>query len=652
MPQPAAEAPLLGSDPSGASQAAQAQLAAAKPKVLEAAIAAAEAHEEARARAGVGLAGDELYRSQEESLAKIRRENGACCSACVPSVIRVTWQLQVIGFFTALHASIDGDLSTPYYWSRVSCCGALGSPANLSAQYDVTCENPPDNCLTAVYDPALDQPGDRIGACELPDLERANPLWSHSNHCVNWDFVRFFVQRFVGTRSPIVTVVSCLMLPVGAGLADMYGRRPVIIFGAVATILQLGLYWIGSLPRVIEADRFGLVVYTGGIVNALGASTGSASNAMLADLVQPADRAKGFPLLAMVSGVGPILGYAIAFTLLSMYIADYQWVWLTATSSGLLLLLFNVVLLPESLPASMRKPFAWRDLNPLLFYARAFRLLLPDRVILGLCTTAWLIGIGIGGFLAVVYAQLLVGPLALTQEIAILPGVVGALTTVICSCCAIGLNHRIGMWRAFVLGMCMNVLGFTAYGAWPMLFIEFGSGTAAENLAIARVGPFIFGPLLSAGGAIATPAYLTIISGRVANNNQAKAQSLISFFLSIGVAIGTVVYSTLLFDPGATGQYAVRFCYVTAGIYVLATCIVLCTAWSDESNHAELRCCCCCRARALAHGKASADLAPTRAEARRPSVQGVASMPPSISSEFRSSADRGVASRVTEGEGE
>ena len=86
--------------------------------------------------------------------------------------------------------------------------------------------------------------------------------------------------------------------------------------------------------------------------------------------------------------------------------------------------------------------------------------------------------------------------------------------------------------------------------------------------------------MLAAGGAIATPAYLTIISGRVANNNQAKAQSLIAFFYSIGAAIGTSLYSALLFDPAATGQRAVRFCYATALIYVVACVIVLCTAWS------------------------------------------------------------------------
>jgi hypothetical protein len=87
----------------------------------------------------------------------------------------------------------------------------------LSDTFDITCENPPDDCATAEYDPALNQPGDTLNACLLPDLERSNPLWSHSNHCSNWDFVRFFVQRFIGIRSPIVVTVACMILPVGAG---------------------------------------------------------------------------------------------------------------------------------------------------------------------------------------------------------------------------------------------------------------------------------------------------------------------------------------------------------------------------------------------------------------------------------------------------
>ena len=516
--------------------------------------------------------------ASDAALAQIRRENGACCPGCVPSVIRVTWQLQVIGFFTALHASIDGDVSVPYYWSRVSCCGVLNSPAELSDTFDVTCDSPPDDCATLEYNASLDQPGDRLGACELPDLDRSNALWSHSLHCVNWDYVRFFVQRFIGIRSPIVTTVSCAVLPIGAGLADMYGRRPIIIFGAVVTILQLWLYYLASLPTVIGIDRWGILVYSGSVVNALGASTGSASNAMLADLVAPAERAKGFPLLAMVSGFGPILGYAIAFTLLSQYIADYQWVWLVATTSGVLLLLFNICLLPESLPKSLRKPFTWRDLNPIMFYVRAFKLMLPDPVILGLSVMAFLIGVGLGGWAAVVYTQLLVGPLLFTQEIAILPGVASTLAGVVCSGLAIGVNHRIGMWTAFIMGLIMCVIGFAAYGLWPVLWL------ARNQLTAARVGPFIWGPLLAAGGAFGTPAYLTIISGRVGPEDQAKAQSLIGFFYSVGAAVGTSVFSTVIFDAGATGHRAALFCYVTAGIYAFTTGIIILTACYDKRN--------------------------------------------------------------------
>ena len=136
------------------------------------------------------------------------------------------------------------------------------------------------------------------------------------------------------------------------------------------------------------------------------------------------------------------------------------------------------------------------------------------------------------------------------------------------------LNHRIGMWRAFFGGMLLNSFAFAAYGAWPMWFIEHGNLGTDTNLLVARVGPFVFGPMLAAGSAVSTPAYLTIISGRVPNNNQAKAQSLITFFYAVGAAIGTSVYSALLFDPSATGQRVVRFTWVTGGIYVLATIVV------------------------------------------------------------------------------
>jgi hypothetical protein len=195
-------------------------------------------------------------------------------------------------------------------------------------------------------------------------------------------------------------------------------------------------------------------------------------------------------------------------------------------------------------------------------------LMLPDPIILGLTANAFLVGAGLGGFLAIVYSQLLVGPLGLTQEIAILPGLASQLSTLVFSGAAIAVNYRIGLWNAFLGGLVVCVVAWVGYGAWPILFLS------ADEAGLATAGVFIFGVLASAGGAFATPAYLTIIAGRVPAQDQAKAQSLVGFAYAVGVALATWVYSLYIFDASATGQRAVLFCYVTAGIYVCC-CVVI-----------------------------------------------------------------------------
>ena len=47
--------------------------------------------------------------------------------ACIPAVLRVTWHLQVIVLVFSLTGSVEGDVTMPYKYSRVSCCGVNGS---------------------------------------------------------------------------------------------------------------------------------------------------------------------------------------------------------------------------------------------------------------------------------------------------------------------------------------------------------------------------------------------------------------------------------------------------------------------------------------------------------------------------------------------
>eukprot|EP01047_Picozoa_sp_COSAG01_P079233 COSAG01_NODE_14947_length_1392_cov_245.099768_1_plen_134_part_10 len=44
----------------------------------------------------------------------------------LPAIIRMTWYLQVINMLESIQGHVDGDLATPFFYSRTSCCGNSG----------------------------------------------------------------------------------------------------------------------------------------------------------------------------------------------------------------------------------------------------------------------------------------------------------------------------------------------------------------------------------------------------------------------------------------------------------------------------------------------------------------------------------------------
>ena len=96
----------------------------------------------------------------------------------LPAIIRMTWYLQIINIATSIQGNVNGDLSTPFFYSRTSCCGNSGTPVQLDAEFDVVY---PD---TLLY-PELGEDLERIAACDLPYLPSQDPRWSYSAHCPN-----------------------------------------------------------------------------------------------------------------------------------------------------------------------------------------------------------------------------------------------------------------------------------------------------------------------------------------------------------------------------------------------------------------------------------------------------------------------------------
>jgi hypothetical protein len=134
----------------------------------------------------------------------------------------MTWYLQVINMMDSITGKINGDLANPFFYSRTSCCGFAGTAENISSDFDVLYPDTLEFGLNV----------SQIAACDLPrypseewEESRAQPLWSHSRYCPSFEYVRFYSQQLWAWRNSLIGIVGMVVLPVGAGLSDTFGRN-------------------------------------------------------------------------------------------------------------------------------------------------------------------------------------------------------------------------------------------------------------------------------------------------------------------------------------------------------------------------------------------------------------------------------------------
>lgn len=172
------------------------------------------------------------------------------------------------------------------------------------------------------------------------------------------DVVRKFVQgeaevaKIYGYFIAVYALLQFLCAPVLGRLSDKYGRRPVLLLSLFGTGVD---YVFMAL-----APSLGLL-FVGRLISGICGASYTVATAYLADVSDDTNRAKNFGLMGAGFGLGFILGPAIG-GLVATQGAAYPFF----TSAGLNLLnfLFGLFVLPESLPANLRRDFSWRDLNP------------------------------------------------------------------------------------------------------------------------------------------------------------------------------------------------------------------------------------------------------------------------------------------------
>jgi DHA1 family tetracycline resistance protein-like MFS transporter len=137
--------------------------------------------------------------------------------------------------------------------------------------------------------------------------------------------------------------------PVLGNLGDRFGRRPILLFSAIAFALDYLL--MAAAPTLAW-------LFLGRLIAGIAGATYGPAYAVLADVTPPEKRGATFGLMGAAFGLGFILGPAIGGLMSGLgtrapFIAAAA---LAGTNA-----LWIAVRLPETLAQDQRRPFHWRD---------------------------------------------------------------------------------------------------------------------------------------------------------------------------------------------------------------------------------------------------------------------------------------------------
>jgi DHA1 family tetracycline resistance protein-like MFS transporter len=147
-------------------------------------------------------------------------------------------------------------------------------------------------------------------------------------------------------------LANFLASPVLGALSDAHGRRPILLLGFSGLALSFLATGLAGTIWVLVAVR---------IISGATMANMAVSNAYVADITPPEDRAKRFGMLGAMFGIGFILGPVIGGLLGAI---DVRAPFFAAGGLALINLMYGLFVLPESLPPERRKPFAWSGTSP------------------------------------------------------------------------------------------------------------------------------------------------------------------------------------------------------------------------------------------------------------------------------------------------
>jgi DHA1 family tetracycline resistance protein-like MFS transporter len=304
-------------------------------------------------------------------------------------------------------------------------------------------------------------------------------------------------------------LMQFIFSPVQGSLSDHFGRRTVILVSCAG----LGLDFI---LMALAPNLWWLLV--GRVISGITAASFSTAGAYISDVTPPEKRAASFGLIGAAFGIGFVLGPALGGLLGAISPRLPFW---ASACMALANVCWGLFVLPESLPADKRVPFAWKNANPL----GALKLLRSHSMLAGLAVGYFLLNLAhvVLPSTTVLYRHYRYG--WDTRAVGLLLAGVGVSSLVVQGFLVKPVVRWLKERRAVAWGLTFGALGFAIYGLAP-------------------TGPiFWIGVPVMALWGIATPSLQTIMTRLVDATEQGRLQGALASLVGLASLIGPTMFT-------------------------------------------------------------------------------------------------------------